>query len=148
MESLKEKLQLIIEDYKRREQSANEFLRTRKFNGSIADNATKERMMTKAAEYRTMAAELERLLTPEIPTTKEEKIVALTSELIDSNASIMKEQVKRAVKSGAIDVEGWVANSMIIPNALLGAALEHNAHHTLSLSKAVKKEVKNLRHFL
>lgn len=60
----------LIEDYKRRLKTVNEMLESEKdSNGSINDVKKFERLHTKAGEYRTIIAELERVLREGIPTS-------------------------------------------------------------------------------
>jgi hypothetical protein len=61
----------LIEDYKRRLKTVNEMLESEKdSNGSINDVKRFERLHTKASEFRTIIAELERVLREGIPTSE------------------------------------------------------------------------------
>jgi len=51
----------LIEDYKRRLDNVNNLISESNFSGSINDIRTKERLTTKAAEYRTFISELEKV---------------------------------------------------------------------------------------
>jgi len=50
----------LINDYKRRLETVNKMISEFKSNGSIIDTLKDERLKTKASEYRTIIAELER----------------------------------------------------------------------------------------
>lgn len=50
----------LIEDYKRRLETVNQMLETNQDSGSINDTKKFERLRTKASEFRTIIAELER----------------------------------------------------------------------------------------
>ena len=53
-------IKTLIEDYKRRLETVNTILESDKDSGSINDTKKFERLCTKASEYRTIIAELER----------------------------------------------------------------------------------------
>lgn len=53
-------MKILIEDYQRRLKTAEEMIETTKNTGSINDQKKLERLNTKASEYRTFIAELER----------------------------------------------------------------------------------------
>lgn len=53
-------MEQLIEDYKRKLATVNEMLENKKSNGSISDNEKFIRLKTKAANYRTFIAELEK----------------------------------------------------------------------------------------
>lgn len=57
----------LIEDYQRRLKTVTDMLSKFKSNGSINDEKKKERLNTKAAEYRTFIAELEKAIKDEEP---------------------------------------------------------------------------------
>lgn len=85
---------------------------------------------------------------------KEKQIETLTKDLLRDVQTYMKDQIKKALKSGAIDVEHWdpSANKMIIPKIILIAILETTADQYkatgTSFEKEVKREVKNLKLFI
>lgn len=60
-------MEQLIEDYKRRLQNVTDMLSKFKSNGSINDEKKDERLKTKAAEYRTFIAELEKAIKDEAP---------------------------------------------------------------------------------
>lgn len=52
----------LLDDYKRKLQTAEEFIRNNKNNGSIHDEKRAERLNTKAAEYRSFIVDIERAM--------------------------------------------------------------------------------------
>lgn len=72
----------LIEDYKRRLQSVNTILEKGKNSGSIADIEKFERLKTKASEFKTFIAKLERCETSENSRTNIEKKKEIISETI------------------------------------------------------------------
>ena len=83
-----------------------------------------------------------------------DKISQLANELLSESIPHMRKMIERALRSGAIDVDGWDEknNPMILPKAILVAVLEHEADQYrlmgTSFEREVKKEVKNLQHFI
>lgn len=68
----------LLEDYKRRLKTVTDMQSTFKSNGSISDERKSERLTTKASEYRTFIAELEKLIGEE----ENEKLDAEISKYI------------------------------------------------------------------
>ena len=86
--------------------------------------------------------------------SNEKKIEALANEMLENALPHMKQLVKKAINSGAIDVDSWDENSnpMILPKAIVTAVMETEADQYkatgTSFEKEMKKEVKNLKCFL
>ena len=55
-------MKTLLEDYKRKLQTAEEFISNNKNNGSIHDEKRKERLNTKASEYRSFIVDIERAI--------------------------------------------------------------------------------------
>jgi hypothetical protein len=60
--TLKERVELLLEDYQRRLSTVTNMIANNKNNGSINDNKKAERLSTKQSEYRAFIAELEKTL--------------------------------------------------------------------------------------
>lgn len=55
-------MEILLDDYKRKLQTAEELIRNNKNNGSINDEKRTERLNTKAVEYRSFIIDIERAL--------------------------------------------------------------------------------------
>ena len=83
-----------------------------------------------------------------------DKISKLANEMLDESIPHIRKMIERALRSGAIDVEGWDEENkpMILPKTILIAALESEADQYrptgTSFEKEVNKEVKNIRYFI
>jgi hypothetical protein len=85
---------------------------------------------------------------------KQEQIEAITNEMLNGAKIAIQKLIKKALNSGAIDVEAWDENNnpMLLPKVILIAALENEADQykatNTSFEKKIKKEVNNLKLFL
>lgn len=87
---------------------------------------------------------------------KKQTIEDLTKGIISFNTdnNEITQLIKKAVNSGALDIEGWEPdqNPMILPKIIAIAILENIAEGLkgkgTSFEKQVKKEVKNLKCFI
>lgn len=85
---------------------------------------------------------------------KSDQIIKLTDDMLETAIPEIKKLIRKAVNSGAIDVEGWDRqfNPMIIPKCILIAALETEADQYRATGtvyeKQVEKEVRNLKNFI
>lgn len=85
---------------------------------------------------------------------KKAKIKSLVNCQLKVAIKQIKENVDKALNSGAIDIDGWDENynKMVLPNTIVTAILEDGA--TLfdgkgtCFEKTIKKDVKNLRYFI
>jgi len=83
-----------------------------------------------------------------------EKIKELALEMLERSFEIMKTKVDKALKSGAVDIDGWDGshNFMLLPKSILIAILEDEADQYkatgTSFEKQIKKEVKDIKYFL
>ena len=86
--------------------------------------------------------------------SNKEKIEALANEMLEQAFPHLKGLVKKALNSGALDIDGWDENSnpMILPKIIVAAVLEEEADQYkatgTSFEKEVRSEIKNLKHFL
>ena len=86
--------------------------------------------------------------------TNKEKIEELALSTLDIAIQNMKKQVKRAIDSGALNIDDWDinVNPMILPKIIVKAILEDEATQYeargTAFEKEVKKEVKNLKLFI
>lgn len=85
---------------------------------------------------------------------KKYKIHNLTEKLLNNSYIAMQQNIYKAINSGALDIESWDEenNFMIIPKIIVTAILENESTQYSSagtcFEKQIKKEVKNLKHFL
>lgn len=90
----------------------------------------------------------------ELTEIKKVDLEIFTSRLLKNSFDEMFDEVKKAINSGAIDIEQWDqnVNPMILPKIILVALLENEAERNYgkgtSFEKQIKKEVKNLKLFL
>lgn len=85
---------------------------------------------------------------------KKTKIEELALSMLEDSIKSMKAKIKKALDSGAIDIDAWDASSgpMILPKTIIVAILadearQYDARGT-SFEKKVKKEAKNIQLFL
>ena len=84
---------------------------------------------------------------------QKEKIKALVIELLNDSHEEMLKKIDRALNSGALDIENWneKVSPMILPKTIATAILESEAMHYCTgttYAKRIKRDVKNLRHFI
>jgi len=83
-----------------------------------------------------------------------EKIERIALEMIDDSVQHMKAKVKKAIKSGALDIENWdeYNKPMIIPKVIIQAVLQSESEQYspkgTSFEREINKEVKNLRYYI
>lgn len=87
--------------------------------------------------------------------TLDQKKILLDSyvqQMLGRAVSAMVTNIKKAINSGALDIEDWDVNSTILPKVVTIALLEDEAEQYkcrgTSFEKKVAKEVKNLKCFL
>jgi hypothetical protein len=85
---------------------------------------------------------------------KQHRVKSLVKDMLKESYEAMIKKVDKALNSGAIDIDGWdeKINSMILPKCIVTAILQDESTQYegkgTSFEKKVKKEVKNIRHFL
>ena len=83
---------------------------------------------------------------------KGKKIQQIAEQMLEASLSDIKKNIKKAINSGALDIDMWDGESSFLPKIVLVAALEEEAsvHESAvpRLSGVVKQEVKNVRLFL
>lgn len=85
---------------------------------------------------------------------KREKIKSLVCEMLNESQMAMMKKIDRALDSGAINIEGWDDKNgfMILPKCIVMALLESESAQYdgkgTSFERKVKKDVKNIRHFI
>ncbi len=83
--------------------------------------------------------------------SNKDKIQAITLQMLSQAIPQIEKNIEKALKSGAIDVDGWSENNnpMILPKIILVAAMEEEADQYkasgTSFEKQVKKEINNLK---
>lgn len=86
--------------------------------------------------------------------SKEEKIEKLCLDMLDHSVTEIKARIKRAINSGAVDVEAWDEkhNSYLLPKAIMIAIFERETNlyrpTGTSFEKQVNKEAKNIELFI
>jgi histidinol dehydrogenase len=81
--------------------------------------------------------------------TAEEKKAELkksTLEVLQEIVDSMPNKIDRVLKSGCIDFDGFDANSLVLPKAIIAALVEDAASDYLA-NKVIKKEYKNIKKF-
>jgi hypothetical protein len=87
---------------------------------------------------------------------KKAKIKSLVNCQLKVAIKQMRENIDRALNSGAIDIDGWDENisRMVLPNTIVVAILEDASSSSIlngrgtKYEKRVKREVKNIRYFI
>jgi predicted transcriptional regulator len=86
--------------------------------------------------------------------TKEGKIKSLVLDMLKESYEAMIKKVDKAIHSGAVDIDEWDESyqPMILPKCIVTAILQNEAAQYegkgTSFENKVKKEVKNIRHFI
>lgn len=86
--------------------------------------------------------------------TNAEVIEQHTVKMLEGAVNSMRKLIRKAISSGAIDVDGWDkdVNSMILTKAILIAVMETEVkQYTVrgtSFEKGLNEDVKNLKYFL
>lgn len=85
---------------------------------------------------------------------KKDKVREIATRLLAQSQAEMLAKVEKAINSGAVDIDGWDegCNPMILPKSIVSAVLQYESGQYdcagTSFEKEVKRNVKNLRHFL
>jgi len=89
-----------------------------------------------------------------MPVSKKTKIKRITNKLLKDSIPHMKDLIKKALDSGALDLEKWdeKLNHMIIPKSIFIAVLKVTADQYSSIGtsfeKEMTKDINNLKCFL
>jgi len=87
-------------------------------------------------------------------TKKQKQIQTLANQMLKESYKKAKEQVVKALTSGAVDAEKWDENNgkMLLPKAIVTAVLLEEAGQYdgkgTGFEKQQAKEIKNIRHFI
>ena len=85
---------------------------------------------------------------------KKKRIEEICNEMLENSMEAMKDQIQKALHSGALDVDNWNENynPMIIPKTIMIAVLKNEAEQYsgkgTSFEKQINRDVKNLINFI
>ena len=85
---------------------------------------------------------------------KEARIKELCIKMLEESHRAMCGLVEKAMRSGAVDIEGWDPHDapMITPACIVSAILQSESDQRngagTGYEKRMKKQIKNLRHFI
>ena len=85
---------------------------------------------------------------------KKKRIEYICNEMLDNSVEAIRDQIKKSLNSGALDIDNWDENNnpMIIPKVIMIAVLKNEAEQYSSkgtcFEKQINREVKNLINFI